>query len=81
MLAVCCFEQSRPAPIKGARIHWARVPWCHAMQEFMRNQNLEKFRRLLEKTTDADQRRTLLRLQAEEEAKRPPRLEAKGDGA
>ena len=63
----------------GARANWAWVPWCHAMQEFIRNQNLEKFRRLLAKTTDADQRRILLRLQAEEGAKWPPRLEAKRD--
>ena len=42
------------------------------MLEFVRRQNIAEFRKLLATTTDECQRRVLLRLLAEEEAKAPP---------
>jgi hypothetical protein len=40
-----------------------------AMEWFIRQQNLERFRRLLTQSADESERRQLLRLLAEEEAK------------
>jgi hypothetical protein len=47
------------------------------MQEFVRNANITEFRKLLAKTTDEDQRRMLLKLLAEEEAKAIPAAKSK----
>jgi hypothetical protein len=47
------------------------------MQEFVRQQNIAEFRKLLAKSTDGHQRRTLLQLLAEEEEKAPPQLKMK----
>lgn len=53
----------------------------HAMQGFVRRQNIAEFRKLLATTTDESQRRTLLRLLEEEMAKAPPPVKApEGDG-
>jgi hypothetical protein len=41
------------------------------MHEWVRNRNIEEFRKLLAKATDQEQRRVLLRLIAEEEEQRP----------
>ncbi len=41
------------------------------MQEFVRQQNLEHYRKLLTKAVDEAERRLLLKLLAEEEAKEP----------
>jgi hypothetical protein len=41
------------------------------MQEWIRRQNIEKFRRLLAKATDPEQRRILLRLLKEESGASP----------
>lgn len=44
------------------------------MDRFIRRENIERYRRLLAQTTDEAQRRQLLKLIAEEEAKdNPPR--------
>jgi hypothetical protein len=51
------------------------------MREFVRQHNIAEFRKLLAKTTDERQRRVLLRLIAEEEAKAPPLLEGRQDNA
>jgi len=47
------------------------------MQEFVRQQNIAEFRKLLAKATDKYQRRILLQLLAEEEEKAPPHLKMK----
>jgi len=39
------------------------------MDRFICRENIERFRRLLEQTTDEEQRRQLMKLLAEEEAK------------
>lgn len=39
------------------------------MESFVHRENLERFRRLLAQTTDEAERRTILKLLAEEEAK------------
>jgi len=57
------------------------VSWCRAMQEFVRNANIAEFRKLLLKTTDEYQRRTLLQLLAEEKAKAPLPLKMKARGS
>jgi hypothetical protein len=49
------------------------------MQEFVRQQNIAEFRRLLTMTTDEYQWRVLLKLLAEEEAKAPPPVKAPDD--
>ena len=51
------------------------------MQEFVRNANIAEFRKLLLKTTDEYQRRTLLQLLAEEKAKAPLPLKMKARGS
>ena len=71
------FEQIRQALTKGARKHRTSVSWCNAMQEFVRQQNIAEFRKLLAKSTDKYQRRTLLQLLAEEEEKAPHLLKMK----
>jgi hypothetical protein len=43
----------------------------NAMQEFIRQQNIAKFGKLLETTSNEIERRTLMRLLAEQEAKAP----------
>lgn len=45
------------------------------MDHFIRRENIERYRRLLEQTTDEAQRRQILKLIAEEEAKDHPRRE------
>lgn len=60
---------------------WTLVSWCKIMQEFIREQNIIHFRKLLETTTDETERRTLYRLIAEEEAKAPAPLKAQEDVA
>lgn len=47
-------------------MHWTLVSSVHAMQGFIRRANIAKYRKLLETTTDEEQRRTLARLLAEE---------------
>jgi hypothetical protein len=47
------------------------------MQEFVRKANIAEFRKLLVKSTDVYQFRTLLQLLAEEETKALPHLKAK----
>jgi hypothetical protein len=42
------------------------------MEKFIRDQNLSRFRELLLSVTDEGQRKQILRLIAEEEAKCPP---------
>ena len=71
------FERIRQALTKGARKHRTSVSWCNAMQEFVRQQNIAEFRKLLAKAADKYQRRTLLQLLAEEEKKAPPHLKMK----
>lgn len=71
------FGTDRQALTKGARKHRTSVSWCNAMQEFVRQQNIAEFRKLLAKSTDGHQRRTLLQLLAEEEEKAPPQLKMK----
>jgi hypothetical protein len=41
------------------------------MQEWVRNRNIEEFRKRLAEATSEEQRRVLLRLIAEEEGRRP----------
>jgi hypothetical protein len=55
------------------------VPWCCAMQEFIHRKNLENYRMLLAGKLDETQRKLLLRLLAEEEAKELPPLRARDD--
>ena len=55
------------------------VLWWHAMQEFVRQQNIAEFRRLLTVTADEYQWRVLLKLLAEEEAKAPHPVKAPDD--
>jgi hypothetical protein len=73
---VVCFEQIDRSPLKAqgkTRTHARR----NAMQEFVRKQNILEFRKLLLTATDKNQRRMLLRLLAEEEAKAPSLLNAR----
>ena len=49
----------------------------HPMDLFLHYANLERFRKLLAATTDEEQRRTLLRLLADEESKdQTPQIKA-----
>jgi hypothetical protein len=48
------------------------------MEQFIRRQNIEHYRKLLAQTTDEAQRQMLLRLLADEEAKASSRTQAKG---
>ena len=48
------------------------------MEQFIRRQNIEHYRKLLAQTTDEAQRQMLLRLLADEEAKDPSKAQAKG---
>jgi hypothetical protein len=66
--AVSCFEQT--GTHKRCTQTLDRGVLVHAMQgEGVHRANIAEFRRLLTKTTDKYQRRTLLRLLVEEEAK------------
>jgi hypothetical protein len=49
------------------------------MKSFIRRENIAKFRKLLETTTNEEQRSTLLRLLAREKAKAPPFQKRRGD--
>ena len=61
--------------------HGCIGPWCPrcTMQEFIRQKNLEHYRRLLAGGPDEAERELLLRLLAEEEAKEPRPLKARDD--
>jgi hypothetical protein len=57
--------------------HRPLVPRKEAQMEgFVHRQNLEHYRKLLAETTDEAQRRMLLKLIAEEDAKEPSRRKA-----
>jgi len=70
----------------AARILRARTAgsavWSRAMDWFIRQQNIERYRRLLAQPADEEQRLQLLKLLAEEEAKdRPPVRDKASDAA
>jgi hypothetical protein len=55
------------------------MPLGAAMQNFVHQKNLEHYRRLLTEASDEAERRQILKLLAEEEAKEPPPLKAKDE--
>jgi hypothetical protein len=65
------FGQDRQALAKGGRLDRAWVPWGRAMQDIIRQKNLEHFRSLLRKTSQREERLLLLMLLAEEQMKEP----------
>jgi hypothetical protein len=65
------FGQIRQAIGKRARSASDLGVLVHVMQGFIRRANTAEFRKILETSTDEDQRRIVLRLLAEEEAKAP----------
>ena len=57
------------ARILDHRFAGRRIEWNMAMDWFIHQQNIERYRRLLSQPADEAQRRQLLKLLAEEEAK------------
>src|SRR5207302_1165286 len=72
------FGQGRQAIAKGAPLG-AWMPECRAMQDIIRQKNLEHFRSLLRRTSDREERLLILMLLAEEQLKEPRPQKAAND--
>jgi hypothetical protein len=55
------------------------MPWGRAMQDIIRQRNLEHFRSLLRKTSHREERMLLLMMLAEEQMKEPRSQKAAND--